>query len=88
MCPEQSAAQKEHPQPLSPSPDHLLLPLKELNLDLLSGWDIGPGREAGTGSGSRDFGVQVLRARPGGGGAPGGHPWSSPSAPGEGATTE
>ena len=63
LCPEQSAAQKEHPQALSPSSDHPLPPLKELNLDLLSGWDMGLGREAGIGSGSRDFGVQVLRAR-------------------------
>ena len=39
---------------------------------------MGPRREACTGDGSRDSGVQVLRALPGGGGAPGGHtPWSS-----------
>ena len=39
---------------------------------------MGPRREACTGAGSRGSRVQVLRAQPGGGGAPGGHtPWSA-----------
>ena len=39
---------------------------------------MGPRRETCTDTGSRGSRVQVLRAQPGGGGAPGGHtPWSS-----------
>ena len=39
---------------------------------------MGPRKEACTGAGNRDSRVQVLRAWPGGGGAPGGHtPWYS-----------
>ena len=69
---------QEHLQPSSPSSGHPLLPRKQLNLDHLSGWETGPRREACTGAGNRDSRVQVLRARPGRGGAPGGHtPWSS-----------
>ena len=66
---------QEHLQPSSPSSGHPLLPHKQLNLDHLSGWKMGPRREAYTGAGNR---VQVLPAPPGVGGAPGGHmPWSS-----------
>ena len=78
LCPEESAAQARALQPSSPSSGHPLLPRKQLNLDHLSGWETGPRREACTGAGNRDSRVQVLRARPGRGGAPGGHtPWSS-----------
>ena len=69
---------QEHLQPSSPSSGHPLLPHKQLNLDHLLGWKMGPRREACTGAGNRDSRVQVFRARPGVGRTPGGHtPWPS-----------
>ena len=69
---------QEHPQLSNRSSGHPLLPQKQLNLDHLLGWEMGLRKEACTGTGNRDARVQVLRAWPGGGGAPCGHtPWSS-----------